>query len=1128
MAPSPVDAWHPSPAKRTLLELAQFRYLFGNTRHTSFFRPTTSSTSNRIALLGFGDLRNAWATINNANAAGCAQLEADLVDIQLGNVARGVLLDYLALNLDIAGNEEDALFLWGVTYCATLPSHWLPRLQSFIKQLLDDETAPFESRFGRSEDAVAVRTVMQSWFDLDTGFPTVGEVEKTRLNHIAAWLTHKKRNRVILPGEESEIDPEWEGMFGAMAVQIAAGLQTSSFSKLKTKAAEKECKEYLRTGSIYPTALETILSAQKGSQAQGGSAKRVANPTLLDPGTWEWRLHYGAAPFLSYLPLSPQGERAAVAAIASKESSTPLTTACFEEFRALAMGRQKSGNIGKMRFWLGDALELCTDGALPLGAYSSIDTSNLADNVGLLTILAVCQPLLLPDVHAALFTTTMTWATSGARTLVEYLDLALGGIDMRLSPTLLGLRLLTPVEFGREIPRSRLTNMVSDMLMWQPVVQPRASLPAAKSSDRNVGGVFNTGENVATAPLPRFEDSSDLRKGLQALAKVCTGQRARDKKEPLGRCGLQMGTTMTLLHLLRSLSERVQGVLPPIPSSGDKALSSASSWRLVAEHTAALCQLPASHRTQWDALICWCFGEKESPRLLSWKLDPVPHFKSLVATFSGHIPSLEAIVMTPTINSNPMAMLSSVMSGRADVKSMVQQERLDVVGFEPESFETRCLVPPFDANSSYESMGSLVIVDSSNDLDLPAAFSVPKRIKTMKITEFKSAPPPRLAGDVWRSAEQSAVHAAAEICSLRNLRVIKATESAAGYHFSFEVQAEANLKSPQGPGSKTSGPSKPTVKAVPLGSTSTKAVPSTQLLELSLKQPPCSASVSLPWPVEKTGYIAQLRAGPSASTGVGSTSGMPLVDLTLRKSWIWPQDDQILQKVRVENLPEATLSEIGNHMGTMFSLEEGMRKLPEHKARGASSSRGSTLFNLKESIQVFFLFTKQKGYKGRMMHQLIDPGQRPFPGADADEPYLTLVVHSILKLPDGRPLAHISYVDHARAWNMLSTEAQKNQAGVRLGAMIRSAGVDKVGMNSVKCVPGEVPLLKRLLARNAQSLVMPTWQKKVVEEGPEWEASFLLPLYSGELFLWKERKKEMYRGVYIHMYFILSTGYEDL
>ena len=31
----------------------------------------------------------------------------------------------------------------------------------------------------------------------------------------------------------------------------------------------------------------------------------VANPTLLQPGTWAWKVHYASCPFSNYYPLEP-------------------------------------------------------------------------------------------------------------------------------------------------------------------------------------------------------------------------------------------------------------------------------------------------------------------------------------------------------------------------------------------------------------------------------------------------------------------------------------------------------------------------------------------------------------------------------------------------------------------------------------------------------------------------------------------------------------------------------------------------------------------------------------------------------------------------------------------------------
>lgn len=58
-----------------------------------------------------------------------------------------------------------------------------------------------------------------------------------------------------------------------------------------TSAAE--CQSYLSEGSVYPRDTETPTSASDWA----------ANPTLLDPVTRGWTLHYGACPFLGYSPL---------------------------------------------------------------------------------------------------------------------------------------------------------------------------------------------------------------------------------------------------------------------------------------------------------------------------------------------------------------------------------------------------------------------------------------------------------------------------------------------------------------------------------------------------------------------------------------------------------------------------------------------------------------------------------------------------------------------------------------------------------------------------------------------------------------------------------------------------------
>lgn len=54
-----------------------------------------------------------------------------------------------------------------------------------------------------------------------------------------------------------------------------------------------ECVWHFNTGSIYRPEVAERTTAM------------AANPTLLQPGSRRWSIHYGALPFLSYMPLDP-------------------------------------------------------------------------------------------------------------------------------------------------------------------------------------------------------------------------------------------------------------------------------------------------------------------------------------------------------------------------------------------------------------------------------------------------------------------------------------------------------------------------------------------------------------------------------------------------------------------------------------------------------------------------------------------------------------------------------------------------------------------------------------------------------------------------------------------------------
>ncbi|KAL4517437.1 hypothetical protein Ndes2437B_g06668 [Nannochloris sp. 'desiccata'] len=1071
--------WQPSPVKRTLLELPKFRYLFGNTRHMPLFRNTNASLpQNRVALLGFGDPRNAWSTANAAMDAGCKQLQIDLVDIALTNVARGVLLEYLSTHSEVnaSGNEEDALFLWVVMYCATMPPSWLARLQSFINELLKNgNNELFKSYFGRGSDADAVKQVLQSWAK---PAPSAAVMKEKRRLHLAVWLSRKLKEGRNTLETANEIDPKWENCLEAMAAQIVIAFEVDSKMKSETdalkKMAQEECYAYLKTGTIYPKDIPSMVEVPESDW--------VGNPTLLEPGSGGWYVHYGAAPFLSYLPMKySQSEKKSKGNTKSK-SSKPLTESCFAEFRALASGRRRAGARTKMRFFLGDAVELCCNGVLEHGIYSTVDTSNIADNIGLLNTLVTCQPLLLPDPHAALFTTSMTWGITSSDCLQDYFDISLG-VDLQLTPTLLGLRLLNPPEFGRATPRSILTTVTSDIFVWQPVV------PIATGGDLPSPSITGAVLSLISAPLPRLKDSPELLNGLQSMVQICTRVNLGDS----GRCGADAGTTLTVLHLLRGLSERVEGVLPS--HEAEKC-----DWEAVASHTASICNFPKDLRKQWDALVRWCFGElgssvftgkKNAPMLLSWKVDPSPSFK-MELEVGSHTSMLQGdlAVFTGDMGSVLRSMFSDDIDNsntRGDLGSMMKRDRLDIVGFDCTTLQAQCLLPPnLNISEMAAKRGGVILSDIGHGMRRPLSRLPIHPLAEMKITPCSIRPPLRLAASNWVATAHRAAAASKNYSTSKQIKLIRATESVEKYHFSFKILQ------PEGKPAKKAPVPTVAVELPEGGKVSVWGEEVSRKAILKIKDPVVSVALAF----SSAASSKDLKPRLSRKKAEGDPQRF---EVNVSKSSFWPGDEILFseesQKIKVEGLPTAALHELD--LGKMFSLAEGAHKLqsggqgPAAAARSLAPAsgkfKGGVLFDAKETLQSIFVLSLQHG-NGKMIFTLHDPKSKT-----PNEASLIVFVHGIFKLPDGRPLAHISCVDQELAYQLYPSEQQKMPALRRCQKMMQVAGGRTV---KTSCAVGEVDFFRKIFKRNSVSLVVPKWQKKLMEGAPEWIFTYLTPFYS--------------------------------
>ncbi|KAJ9528735.1 hypothetical protein QJQ45_020637 [Haematococcus lacustris] len=158
----------------------------------------------------------------------------------------------------------------------------------------------------------------------------------------------------------------------------------------------------------------------------------------------------------------------------------------------------RSGVPAQMCFWLGDCLQLCQGPDLEqhwahrpaaqptvVGApqqaqqgqpgpqppvqpplmFHVIDTSSVADHVGLLNVLLAAQPRLMPHPLACLITCSMTWKLC-SKSMREYLRNCLNCSPSHFT-TLFGLRLVTDITFGKPQPHTLAAQL------WENRLDPR-------------------------------------------------------------------------------------------------------------------------------------------------------------------------------------------------------------------------------------------------------------------------------------------------------------------------------------------------------------------------------------------------------------------------------------------------------------------------------------------------------------------------------------------------------------------------------------------------------------------------------------------------------------------------------
>ena len=327
-------------------------------------------------------------------------LEFHLNDWNPVVLARAVLFLTLARNLDVL-LVEDMDFFWSLWCHLALTPRQLSRLQETSAALAatDFDHGSNDIVISKEEDVATLKSIWKSWA-LCKDIPSVVRVVAMR----------KEKMMKHFNTSPTEADPE--SVFHASCYTSARSMCEGFFMDRKEMedmqpVVEKEALNWNQTGM---TGLMATPRTESGL---------LANPTLLDPVSWQWHVHYAVNPFDGFMPLPPGCLQQPVGKKAGKgREEYPLTAACKTILRDQLIAFKAYSGGGDLRFhvWGSDALQLalydlpsrmvspkedaaaneaCLDASARIpNCFDIIDTSNLADHVGLLNLLACCTPLL--------------------------------------------------------------------------------------------------------------------------------------------------------------------------------------------------------------------------------------------------------------------------------------------------------------------------------------------------------------------------------------------------------------------------------------------------------------------------------------------------------------------------------------------------------------------------------------------------------------------------------------------------------------------------------------------------------------------------------------------------------------
>ena len=272
----PILGFH-NPAGAILYPKGLHSYSMGNTRARDLTELLGTSNERQLdlLLLASGDVRNILYTVSEITLRKpqeCPKiLNFHLNDYDPTIVARNAVL------LEVAGSinpdvSEDMNILWNIWYNLALSEAHFVRLQKILSSFVEksfDGPDPSVLKFQDGAVLEECRNIWKDWMELDLDVKNVKE----------------ERNKYI--GEKmKEFGFKVDGQCVSVISQMMMGISEEGVDILS------------------PTPTNSFYNEIKHWFVQGSTSDESdkANPTLIRPFVHEWKQHYNACAFESYLP----------------------------------------------------------------------------------------------------------------------------------------------------------------------------------------------------------------------------------------------------------------------------------------------------------------------------------------------------------------------------------------------------------------------------------------------------------------------------------------------------------------------------------------------------------------------------------------------------------------------------------------------------------------------------------------------------------------------------------------------------------------------------------------------------------------------------------------------------------